>query len=48
MDFIYLIYINLPYFESKRDNDLFFEVKDEIWNELKINDTVIKEYSKGD
>ena len=43
LNLLYIILIHLPYFTEKSDRDIFFEAHNEIWNDLKINNSIIPE-----
>ncbi len=41
LDIYYLIYVHiLPYFYTRQDKLLFAEIPNEIWETLKVNDTI--------
>ena len=47
LDLLYIIYVQiLPYFYTQRDRLLFVEVANELWEELKVNETIVQEEDK--
>lgn len=44
----YIIYVHvLPYFYISSDKSLFLEVQNEIWTDIKVNETIIEEKKSG-
>ena len=47
LDLIYITYVYiLPYFFTDTDRLLFVEVAKEVWDDLKVNETIIQEKKK--
>ena len=47
LDLLYITYVYiLPYFFTDTDRLLFMEVAGEIWDDLKVNETIISEKKK--
>jgi hypothetical protein len=48
LDLYYLIYVHiLPHFYTRSDRLLFVEVAKEVWDDLKVNETVQENKEKG-
>lgn len=47
LDLLYIMYVYLlPNFYTESDRLLFVEFENEVWDELKVNDTITKEVKK--